>query len=158
MNLGKTVRTFRKQNGYSQSDFAELVGMTQPALSLLESGKSGLYSKHRTAICKHLGLTEFILQALSAEKEDMPTTFVSFDMINSGSLCVDPVSLVVIGPLSYGSFDELLFAPDGITSKPEEFASIAPGTAAKILMEIWLDAGDDSPEFYDYKIIAIEKY
>ena len=42
INLGNNVRKYRLENGYTQEEFAEMIGKTANYISLLENGHKGI--------------------------------------------------------------------------------------------------------------------
>ena len=57
MNIGRQIKRFRKSRGIKQFRLAELVGVTQTTMSLIESGKRGISIKTLEKITKQLGVT-----------------------------------------------------------------------------------------------------
>lgn len=71
MNLGKAIRTLRKNRKLSQSDLAQLSNITQAALSQIENGKrpgTGTLKK----ISKALEIPESLIYVVGIEKDDVP--------------------------------------------------------------------------------------
>ncbi len=54
MNLGKTIKTIRKQKGLKQYQLAEIVGLSTSALIQIEKDRSQPHKKNLMAIAKAL--------------------------------------------------------------------------------------------------------
>ena len=65
MNIGNQIRRLRKQKGITQKDLADSIGVTQPYLSQIESGK-GTTTETMQKICKRIG-AEIRLEIPQAE-------------------------------------------------------------------------------------------
>jgi transcriptional regulator with XRE-family HTH domain len=73
MNIGKAIKELRKEKGISQTEFAELCGLTQTSLSQIETGTKRPNPKNLSKICKNLQIPEMYLYLLGAEETDVPT-------------------------------------------------------------------------------------
>ena len=72
MNIGKSIKKFRKEKGMNQEFLADLSGISQTALSQIETGFSLPHQKTLDNICKHLEISEYLLRMLSLEESDIP--------------------------------------------------------------------------------------
>lgn len=72
MNVGPTIKKLRKQKGLNQTDFSNEIGITQTALSQIESGATSPHKSTLERICSGLGIPEQVLVILSLENEDVP--------------------------------------------------------------------------------------
>lgn len=62
--VGQNIRKFRKEAGFkTQESLARALDVDQPRVAKWESGRSIPDQRHRTVICKVLGITEEQLQA-----------------------------------------------------------------------------------------------
>ncbi len=68
---GALLRLYRERAGMTQAQAAALAGVTQQALSLIESGRCLAKSGTRAAICEALGIPEGFL-ALPAVEVSRP--------------------------------------------------------------------------------------
>jgi XRE family transcriptional regulator, regulator of sulfur utilization len=72
MNIGKVIRSLRKQKGLSQTEFAERCDITQTSLSMIETGSKRPNPKTLKKICQVLEIPEMYLVILSSEEKDVP--------------------------------------------------------------------------------------
>lgn len=71
MNLGKAIRTLRKERNLSQADLAQLSNITQAALSQIENGKRpGTVTLKK--LSKALEIPESLIYVIGLEKDDVP--------------------------------------------------------------------------------------
>ena len=71
MNIGKAIKELRKEKGLSQSDLAQVTGITQAAISGIENGKRpGVATLKK--ICDALQISESLVYIMALEKEDVP--------------------------------------------------------------------------------------
>ena len=59
--MKERLRVARKALGLSQAEFAEKLGLTQPAVGFLEQGKTPITEKHIKPICAIFGINELWL-------------------------------------------------------------------------------------------------
>lgn len=71
MNIGNAIKELRKQKGFKQNNFAEMCGLSQSYLSLIEKGKKeptlGLLKQISSALSMPLPILVF----LSLEMDDV---------------------------------------------------------------------------------------
>ncbi len=72
MNIGNAIKKLRKQKGMNQSEFGDKCGLSQTALSQIETGFSRPNKKTLEKICSVLEVPEFLLYLLSMDEEDVP--------------------------------------------------------------------------------------
>lgn len=72
MKIGKAIRRLRKQQDLNQSQLAELVGITQTALSQIESGAKNPNSGTLKKICDYFQVPELVVYLLATELDDIP--------------------------------------------------------------------------------------
>jgi transcriptional regulator with XRE-family HTH domain len=74
MNLGKAVKDLRRASGLGigQVEFARAVGITQTALSHIESNKVRPHPGTIKNMCEVLGITQALLRVHSMEISDLP--------------------------------------------------------------------------------------
>jgi transcriptional regulator with XRE-family HTH domain len=72
MNIGKVIKSLRKQKSLSQTEFAEKTGITQTSLSMIETGSKRPNPKTLKKICEILEIPEMYLIILSSEEKDVP--------------------------------------------------------------------------------------
>jgi len=72
MNIGTAIRTVRKEQQISQGILAEMIGLSQSSLSLIESGESIPSPKSLAAICRVLRVSPALLYMLGIEESDVP--------------------------------------------------------------------------------------
>jgi len=72
MDIGKSIRELRKAKGLSQAQLAQKTGVTQAAISHIESGSKRASGGSVKKICKALGVPESLLYINAAEREDVP--------------------------------------------------------------------------------------
>lgn len=71
MNLGKAIKTLRKNRELSQADLARLSNITQAALSQIENGKRPGTTTLKK-ISKALDVPESLIYVVGIEKDDVP--------------------------------------------------------------------------------------
>lgn len=71
MNIGKAIKALRQKRGYSQKQLASLIGKSETAVSLIESGKSIPQTKRIREISKALGVEPTYLLLFAIEKDDV---------------------------------------------------------------------------------------
>ena len=59
--MRERLKLARKALGLSQTEFAEKLGLTQPAVGFLEQGKTPITEKHIKPICAIFGINELWL-------------------------------------------------------------------------------------------------
>ena len=64
---GDRVRLVRKNAGLTTTEFAERIGVTNPAISILENNKSGLSNRMCRAICREFHINETWLRTGEGE-------------------------------------------------------------------------------------------
>ena len=72
MNIGKVIKSLRKQKGLSQTEFASKCDLTQTSLSMIETGTKRPNPKNLKKICEVLEVPEMYLYILSSEEKDIP--------------------------------------------------------------------------------------
>lgn len=72
MDIGLTIKKLRKQKKISQTAFGKKCGISQTALSQIESKKANPTKKNLQSICKALEINEALLHILSITEEDIP--------------------------------------------------------------------------------------
>jgi len=72
MNLGNTIRSLRKKKNIKQTDFAELIGISQTSLSLIESGVNQPSQETLKKICEELKVPQPFIYFLALEESDIP--------------------------------------------------------------------------------------
>jgi transcriptional regulator with XRE-family HTH domain len=72
MNIGATIKLFRKEHEFSQKTLAYQLGITQTYLSLLETNKKNASPKLIKKICKLLHISIGGFYMLSVTKDDVP--------------------------------------------------------------------------------------
>ncbi len=72
MNIGKAIRELRKQKGFSQEELGEKAGITQAALSAIES--KGVRPNPDTLknLCLTLKVPESLVYVMGMERIDVP--------------------------------------------------------------------------------------
>jgi transcriptional regulator with XRE-family HTH domain len=72
MNIGKAIRELRKQRGWSQGELGNKAGITQAALSAIES--KGVRPNPDTLknLCLTLQVPESLLYVMGMERTDVP--------------------------------------------------------------------------------------
>lgn len=58
MNIGERIKQLRKFKNYNQLEFAEIIGIKQTALSLIETGKNAVTEQCIKVICLSLSVNE----------------------------------------------------------------------------------------------------
>lgn len=71
MNIGNAIKDLRKQKGLKQNDFAELCGLSQSYLSLIEKGKKEPTLSLLKQISSTLSMPLPILVFLSLDMDDV---------------------------------------------------------------------------------------
>jgi len=71
MEIGQAIKELRKRNGINQGDFADKIGISQTALSQIESNKKHPSSTTRYKIAKALDIPETIIYLLCIKEEDI---------------------------------------------------------------------------------------
>lgn len=72
MQLGATINTVRKQRGFNQGELADMIGMTQSYMSLIEKDKKEPNLTTLKKISEALNLPLPILFFLSLDNDDIP--------------------------------------------------------------------------------------
>lgn len=70
METGKAIKELRKKKGLTQTRLAEIVGITQVAMSGIENGNRPNYDNMKR-LCKALGVPEALIYVMAIEKEDV---------------------------------------------------------------------------------------
>jgi transcriptional regulator with XRE-family HTH domain len=71
MNIGKTIKDLRLKKGFNQGEFAEICGLSQPYLSLIEKGKKEPTLGLLKEIAQKLSIPTPILVFLSLDNNDV---------------------------------------------------------------------------------------
>jgi transcriptional regulator with XRE-family HTH domain len=72
MNVGQTIKDLRVLFGFSQTSFANALGISQSHLSLVEKGKRTLHQDGLEKVGTILGMPIGLLYFLSMSPEDVP--------------------------------------------------------------------------------------
>ena len=72
MNIGDSIKQFRKKRGLSQKDLAKMVGISPNALCSIEKNYSFPSRNTVKAICKALDISAALLLFASITDEDVP--------------------------------------------------------------------------------------
>lgn len=72
MNVGKAIKTIRKQLEVSQSELSERCGVSQTSLSQIESGVKHPSPKTIKLICEALGIPEPLIYIVGIDDADVP--------------------------------------------------------------------------------------
>lgn len=81
MNIGKGIKTLRKERGLSQIELADKAGITQAALSQIENGKRP-GNETIKKISETLGVPESLVYVMGIEREDvMPNKQILYDQL-----------------------------------------------------------------------------
>lgn len=72
MKIGKTIRDLRKSKNLNQSELSSFTGITQTALSQIESDKKFPNQGTLERISKALGVTPAAIYIMSASEDDVP--------------------------------------------------------------------------------------
>lgn len=72
MNIGETIKTFRKKKGISQKTLAEKTGISANALCSIEKDKSFPSKETIKALCSSLDISPSHLLFASISEEDIP--------------------------------------------------------------------------------------
>lgn len=82
MDLGKAIKEVRKERDLNQTELAVACGITQTALSQIESGNVNPSQTTVEKLCKELGISQPLLYILATEKKDVPSDKVkNFDIL-----------------------------------------------------------------------------
>ena len=68
--MRERLKKARKELGYTQSEFAQKLGLTQVAYNLIETGKTRLSDKHIKPICAIFSISEDWLRSGDGEMFD----------------------------------------------------------------------------------------
>lgn len=71
MNIGPTIKLFRKQRKLNQTKFGKLCGLSQTALSQIETGDAYPHQHTLLRICEVLNISELYLYLNSASDEEL---------------------------------------------------------------------------------------
>ena len=83
MNLGKAIKSVRKQKGFKQNEFAKICNITQAYLSQIESNNKEPNLSTLKIIAKNLGIPLPILCFMSIDENDIsPEKEEAFQMIS----------------------------------------------------------------------------
>lgn len=74
MNIGIGIKKVRKHLGFTQVELADITGMTQANISLIESGLRSPHKSNIKKICKALDVPEAVILLLTLEADDFTTT------------------------------------------------------------------------------------
>lgn len=74
MNIGYSIETLRKRAELTQEELAGKVGVSRPAISLIESGRATPHKATLTKLCKALNVTMVDVYILGMEEKDFPVT------------------------------------------------------------------------------------
>jgi XRE family transcriptional regulator, regulator of sulfur utilization len=72
MNIGLAIKSIRKKLSITQQELAERCGITQTALSQIETGIKRPSHRTISKICKTLDIPESIVYILAMQEEDVP--------------------------------------------------------------------------------------
>lgn len=72
MDIGFTIKSLREQKEENQEEFGAAIGLSQTAVSQIESGTTRPHLKTLEAISKHLEVPIPMMYILSAEASDVP--------------------------------------------------------------------------------------
>lgn len=72
MNLGASIKRRRKEAGLDQAELSQRCGLSQTAISQIETNKAKPSEKTLEKICRALGTTEAYLYLTSMEESDVP--------------------------------------------------------------------------------------
>jgi len=72
MNIGAGIKLIRKNLGMQQSQLARRSGITQTALSLIETGAQKPSHNTVRKICDTLNISESLIYIISIEESDVP--------------------------------------------------------------------------------------
>lgn len=86
MNLGKAIYEIRKLKNITQKDLADRCGLSIPALSCIERGKSNPSFKTVGTIAEGLGVSEGHLILMSLEDKDIKKEKLPFFQMLKGVL------------------------------------------------------------------------
>ena len=71
--VGKRVRDFRIENGYTQAQFAELIDISVNFLSEIENGKKGMSQDTLCKLCNFFNISaDYILFGTQEKHEELP--------------------------------------------------------------------------------------
>lgn len=68
--IGERIKKIRKSNGLTIVDFGKRIGVSNPAVSMMENGKSNPSNQTIVAICREFGINEDWLR--TGEGEERP--------------------------------------------------------------------------------------
>jgi transcriptional regulator with XRE-family HTH domain len=72
MKIGTTISILRREKGYSQTRFADMIGISQTALSHIEKSYSIPHPENFKKICEALGVPGGYIYLLSIDENDIP--------------------------------------------------------------------------------------
>lgn len=72
MNIGATIKRLRKEKGLNQTEFGNMVNITQATLSQIENGQSIPQKSTLDKICEVLGISQELLFLLSVDESKIP--------------------------------------------------------------------------------------
>jgi transcriptional regulator with XRE-family HTH domain len=72
MKIGSTIQYLRKNKGFKQGVFAELIGISATSLSQIERNVTSPKKHTLDKICKNLNISSEVLNLLSINEEDVP--------------------------------------------------------------------------------------
>ena len=72
MNIGKAIRELRKRQELNQGQLAQKAGITQAALSAIESKGVRPNSETLKSLCEALQVPESLIYVMGMEKSDVP--------------------------------------------------------------------------------------
>lgn len=72
MNIGKAIRELRLEKQLNQRELAGLCGLTQTALSQIESGSKRPNAGTLNKICGYFQVPEAVLYLIATDVEDIP--------------------------------------------------------------------------------------
>lgn len=74
MTVGERIKEIRIENKLSMEKFGEIIGVSRPSISKIESGVNNPSDQTRMLICKEFGINEEWLQNGTGEKysKDLP--------------------------------------------------------------------------------------
>lgn len=83
-NIGERLKLYRIQNGYSQSQFCEQIGISPEFLSELEHGKVGFSTDILYKLCKHYKISaDYLLFGKEQKDFDGDKFMTSIHSLNS---------------------------------------------------------------------------
>lgn len=72
LDIGQTIRQLRLAYGYTQSEFADIVGLSQSHLSLVEKGKRDLRQDSLERISEAFEMPVAMIMFMSMNEDDVP--------------------------------------------------------------------------------------